>query len=548
MNVFTAEQMRAFDRTAVEDYQVPSIVLMENAAMRVVELLELKFSPLAEKQVLILCGKGNNGGDGFAVARHLRGCGCNVTLVLSFEAGELTGDALVNFLAIQGKAGDAVTSLRIVSSGEDWGHADLIVDALLGTGFKGEIRQGPVLETLQKVHAILEEKPIPVVAIDVPSGVNADCGKAAPDALHADCTITFAAPKRGFFVRDGLAYSGELWVGSIGTLPAQMSSVPTGCTFLSPTLIAEKACSIKRPIDAHKGDAGRVMIIGGSVGMSGAPTLASRAALASGAGLCVSCVPDKVQPLVAAGCLEATTQGLHCDREGHCTPAAAEQLAENWDGMQAVALGPGLGRSDGALDFARRVVRECPQPLIIDADALYALRAIEADLHQRKAATILTPHPGEMAELLGISIQDIQHGRYAAVQSCASRYNAIVVLKGSYSLIGFPEAGQEAADIYINSTGNAGMATGGSGDVLTGILAGLLAQVRGIARDEGNGWPQAREATLLGVYLHGLAGDLAFAEKGNGLVANDIARYVPQAVREIATRHVSAPSRLQRIH
>jgi len=532
MKIFTAEQMRAFDRAATQEYGIPSIVLMENAALRVVEFLEMKFAPLREKRIVILCGKGNNGGDGFAIARHLANLDCSL-LVLCVSSEELRGDALLNYeMLLHCPTGLHENDCRIITipvrtPGKDerpadsrqtlnaatnrFHYADIVIDALLGTGFQGGVRG----EALLRAFSIEWDCHATRIAVDIPSALNSDTGEAAPEALKADYTITFAAPKRGMFLQDGPEKCGEIWVGSIGNTSGQMDETQTGCEAIT----REKARALlpERPLDSHKGAAGRVVVCGGSYGMSGAPTLAAKAVLKSGAGLCIACVPDRVLPIFAAAFSEATSHPLACDAEGRLIESAADAVAEYWQDAHAVALGPGLSRSDGALNFARRVVRECPHPLVVDADALYALPVIAEDVKKREAPTILTPHPGEMGELMEMEIQDVQNARIETAIGCAQKYGAIVVLKGSRSIVALPNG-----ETHINLTGNSGMATGGAGDVLTGTIAGLLAQLK-----------DAQSATLLGVYLHGLAGDIEYSRKGNGLIAGDIADALPDALLEL---------------
>ncbi len=534
MKVFTAEQMRAFDKLATERYAIPSIVLMENAALRVVEFLEFKFAPLSNKRIVVLCGKGNNGGDGFALCRHLLATGCHLTVLMGAAPGDLKGDALANYdmlrLALAQTDGEASELRTLPGSGADsladdelWleaERADIVIDALLGTGFKGEVRGDRLQLGLTFLHMARGAR----IAVDLPSGVAGDTGIAASAAgqgerAAADYTVTLAAPKPGLLLRDGLELAGEVWVGAIGTPPI-MDETETGCECI--TREAARSRLPQRPIDAHKGDAGRVLLCGGSYGMSGAPTLAARAALRTGAGLCIACLPDKILPIFAAAFAEATSHPLPCDEQGALVPEAADRLPEHWKNANVVALGPGLSRSAGALDFARAVVTACPHPLIIDADALYALRKIAAKVKARKAPTILTPHPGEMGELMDLKTAEVQADRLGVVRACAKKYNAIVVLKGSRSLVALPDG-----LTYFNLTGNSGMATGGSGDVLTGAIAGLLAQLK-----------DAVAATLLGVYAHGLAGDCVYAAHGNGLIAGDIAAALPEALRIVATEAV----------
>lgn len=515
MKIFTAEQMRAFDKAATDDFSLPSIVLMENAALRVVEFLEAKFAPLDGKSIVVLCGKGNNGGDGLAVARHLEAAGVAVTVIMAAR-DDYKGDALTNMQA-RGKFSpyqwsradiDQILNafLPVIR------RADIVVEALLGTGFSGDVREP--LRTL-----LLATQNVPVrIAVDVPGGLHADDGTMGLDIKPATHTVTFAAPKRGFFVRDGLEQVGEVWVGTIGTSTGQENLTETGCEVLG--LDAAKALLPTRPLDAHKGDAGRVLITGGSFGMSGAMALACRAALASGVGLCLAALPDKALGLFAPACIEATSRPLASDDLGRLVAEAADDLHELWEGVQAVALGPGLGRTEEALEFARRVVRECPHPLVIDADALHALPSIAHQVQGRQAPTILTPHPGEMGTLMGISAQDVNNDRYSVAARCAGLYGAYVVLKGAHSIIARPDG-----QLFVNLSGNPGMASGGSGDVLTGTIAGLLAQLK-----------DAEAAAKLGVYLHGYAGDIAYRTRGNGLVASEIAANLPLALEEIAAR------------
>ena len=516
MKIFTPAQMREFDRTAVEQFNIPSIVLMENAALRVVEFCEAKFAPLAHKSVIVVCGKGNNGGDGFAIARHLAAAGCRVSFALACREKELAGDALQNFRALP-------PGIEILAPDADWLCADFLIDAILGTGFAGEVRRGPAKAALEKLAEIALM--VPLIAVDVPSGLDAATGECGSLTAMADAIVTFAAPKRGMLARDGVRYCKEIWVGDIGTHSMQMQATQTGCEATTRELARMHAILLRRAPDAHKGTAGRVLIVGGSRGMSGAVTLASRACLASGAGLCLAAVPEKILDTVAANVLEATTLPLPCDERGALSLAAFDEIAAKWSNVQAVAVGPGIGRNEETLELVRRIVRECPAPLVVDADALYALRAIESEVQARQAPTILTPHPGEMAELLGISTAEVELDRYAAALQCAQTYGADVVLKGARSLV------CDGENIFVNLSGNAGMATGGCGDVLTGTLAGIVAQMRGIYGD------YVRAATWTGtqlaVYAHGLAGDIAFQTKGNGLVAGDIAAHIPHALKEL---------------
>ena len=518
MKIFTPEQMRAFDKAASAEYQIPSIVLMENAALRVVEWLESQCAPLHEKRITILCGKGNNGGDGFAIARHLLNI-CQRVQVLALDSDQLKGDAKINADILRACG---VTFLQSSDELFPFEFDDIILDALLGTGFHGEIR-GRELQNACEYFRHARDAGAKIIAVDIPSGLNAETGEAAEECVRAHATISFAAPKRGFFVRDGLAKCGEIWIGDIGTVPAQIAQTETDCELLTRAWAHQNRP--QRAEDAHKGDAGRALIIGGSRGMSGAVALASRAALHSGVGLCMAAVPDAILDTFAASVLEATSTPLPCDSKGALLSEALGKIRDEWDKMQVAALGPGIGRSEKTQDLVRQIVRECPQPLIIDADALHALPAIADEVKARQAPTILTPHPGEMGTLMDISAREVNENRYQIAAQCAEKYGAIVVLKGARSIVALPESENKSA-LWVNLTGNAGMATGGSGDALTGTIAGILAQLK-----------DAETATILSVYLHGLAGDIAARTRGNGLTAGDIVDCLPAALLELESEN-----------
>lgn len=533
MKVFTSEQMRAFDRAAIERYHLASLVLMENAALRVVEFLEARYAPLDGKTVVIVCGKGNNGGDGLAIARHLLSAGCVVDCVLFGDEDELSGDSAYQLFALQNglssrEQGHAFLHFNLSKNpallSEMASSFDIGLDSMFGTGFCGKPRPGFAEgeEILGRARHL--------VAIDIVSGINSDTGQRAEGSSRAEATVTFAAPKRGHFLSDALDLNGELWVGDIGTLPHQMDETSTDCATLdTPTI--QKLLPHRR-LDAHKGDAGRVMIVGGSVGLSGAPTMAARAALEIGCGLCIAAIPRDLLVSFCAACLEATTTPLAQDEHGALVPEALDTITKEWEKMDCVALGPGLGRSEGAQELAHRVVRGCPVPLLVDADALHVLPSIEGEVYSRRAPTILTPHPGEMGVLMDIDAKTVNENRFEIAGNCARKYNAFVVLKGARTLVATPDG-----RFWVNLSGNPGMATGGAGDVLSGTIAGLCAQLKD---------PLA--ATQCGVFLHGLAGDLAFETKNIGLVAGDIAAHLGAALNEIHERELLIiNSRLRRL-
>ncbi len=567
MKVFTAQQMRDFDKSAIEDYGIPSIVLMENAALRVVEFLEAKFAPLSQKKIVILCGKGNNGGDGLAIARHLtKVLVGSLRVIQIFETDELKGDARQNTemldLALQNDKSVYQRRFSCIAgrsySGTFWeksaeekpesfmapsqvhrasvvvSEADIVLDCILGTGFSAPIRGARIKAALSIVNQHIYGH---LISVDIPSGFDSDKGLNASlyeadddtdgDWLEegrldksSDFTLTFVGAKRGFFVKDGIKKCGEVWVGDVGAPLILQRTIETGVQALN--LETAKQLLPHRQLDAHKGDAGRALIVGGSFGMSGSICLASKAALAIGAGLVEAALPRDVLPIFAGAVLEAVSHPLPNDESGHLCSHAADDVAALWDKAQVVALGPGLGRTPEAFEFARRVARECPVPLVIDADALHALPAIVDDVKARRAPTILTPHPGEMGVLMDSDAKTVNDARFETVAACAQKYGAIVVLKGARTLVC-----DSSGEIWVNLTGHPGMATGGAGDVLTGTIAGLLAQLK-----------DADSAAKLGVYVHGLAGEIAARTRGNGLVAGDIAAHLPAALLEIKAREV----------
>ena len=522
MNIFTAAEMRVVDTDATQVFGLHPSLLMENAALRLVEFLEAKFAPLREKKVVVLCGKGNNGGDGLAAARHLSNGGVSALTVIAAPGVTVPLNHRLDVVQLEDSFSPNSGRYREVESLLE--RADVVVDALLGTGAAGLARP-PYDELLSMLWSDADRRQA-TVFVDLPSGLNANTGEfpyrvpSASSQCSNRFTITFAAPKPGLMLREGLELAGEVWIGDIGD-PAELFNRQN---IKASTFGLKEAQSqlrrLRRPLDSNKGQAGRVLIIGGSWGMSGAPILAARAALCAGTGLCIAAVPEKVLPIFATACFEATSHGLPCDSEGRFTEEAFHELTKLWENVQVVALGPGISRSDGALALVRHVVRDCPHPLIIDADALYALKAEPQLVKNRTEPTILTPHPGEMGELMGLTAKEVNGERFAVAAACAEKYGALVDLKGSRSVVARPDG-----ELSVNLSGNSGMATGGSGDALTGTVAGLLAQLKD---------PHA--ALQLGVYLHGFAGDIAYRTLGNGLTASDIVSNIAPALLEVAQR------------
>jgi NAD(P)H-hydrate epimerase len=522
MRILTAEAMREVDRQAIEGLGIPGMVLMENAALGVVDAIGETY-PEAGSAALF-CGPGNNGGDGLAIARHLAVRGYEVRIYLATGGRELTGDAGTQ-LAICRAMG---LPIEEIGEGADLGPVlaaaggcDLVVDALFGTGL-GRALEGTFAALVEGMN----ELPRPRVAVDLPSGLNGSRAEPLGPHVRADLTVTFAALKVAHVLPPAAAACGELAVADLGIPHDLLEDNREGEPGLH-LLVEEELAALLQPRDpeGHKGTYGHALIVGGGPGKAGAVILGARAAVRVGAGLVTAAVPVPVRDVVDLGSIESMTLGLPADALGALDDAAAERVLAAAEGKDALALGPGLGLEFGTIQAVRRIVRECPLPLVLDADGLNAFADLagrdagEIAERQGGALAVLTPHPGELARLLGLSTADIQKDRLAAVRQAAARTRAIVVLKGHRTLIATPEG-----EVHINPTGNPGMATGGSGDVLTGMIAGLLAQ--GAA---GAG-PDGLDAVLLAVYLHGLAGDLAAARLGQApLAAGDLIEMLPAA-------------------
>jgi hydroxyethylthiazole kinase-like uncharacterized protein yjeF len=506
VKVLTPEAMRAVDRAAIEDVGIPSLVLMENAAIGVVDALADRF-PEA-RSVTVLCGPGNNGGDGLAAARHLaiRGYLVRVFLVGGREPG---GDAGVQLTICRNqgleirRVSEEGGERRVMEAARD---SDLVVDALFGTGLSRPL-EGSVAELVEAVNRL----PVPRLAVDLPSGLSGGSRQIPGPHLEADLTVTFAAPKLAHVLPPAAESVGEVVVADLGIPPELVESAAGDLFLLQASELAPLL--MPRPADGHKGDFGHVLLLAGGEGRAGAAILAARGAVRGGAGLVTVAVPAPILETVDGGSLESMTFPLAMSGAG-LAPAAVEQLLDATAGKNVLALGPGLGLEPSTVEVVRRVCRETTLPLVVDADGLNAFAGEPQALAGRAAPTVLTPHPGELARLLGVATSEVVADRPGTARRAAAAARALVVLKGHLSLVVDHEG-----RTWVNPTGNPGMATGGSGDVLTGILAALLAQ--------GYELPAAAQ---LGVYLHGLAGDLAAESSGRtALAAGDLVGHLGAA-------------------
>ena len=524
MKILTSSEMQRIDRLTTERFGVPSLTLMENAGRSVVEFLAARLAPLAGQRIVILCGKGNNGGDGLVVARLLREQGIKPRVLLFSEPTGLRGDAAENYSRLL-----ASGPVEIVRDHTAWqavaaslASTTLFVDALLGTGLSKPL-EGFLLEVVRTVNS--EFPQARVLAVDLPSGVSADTGELIGEHARADFSVTFTAPKVAHVFPPACEQMGEWVVRQIGTPPEALDADPT--LKLNYTTAKDVAwVNEPRPAAAHKGNFGHVLIVAGSVGKTGAAALAARAALRAGAGLVTVATPRSALPIVAALGLELMTEPLPETADGTIALAALEGplFDKLMAGKTVLAVGPGIGGHPETAEFVRNLVNKYPLPLVVDADGLNALAGHMAAFRQGirpPGAAVFTPHPGEMARLVGKKTSEVQAQRVAVAQDFAAQFGVTLVLKGFRTVTASPDG-----QVAINPTGNPGMAKGGTGDALTGLTAGLLAQFS--AR------PSAQIAAAA-VYVHGLAGDLAAEKVGQrSMLAGDLVEEIPRAYRVLA--------------
>lgn len=515
MRLLTAEQMSLLDRRTIEEIGIPGVVLMENAGSGATEAMLERWADSFPGPVLVLAGKGNNGGDGYVIARHLINAGWVVKTVVLAGRNEVTGDAAVNLNALQALGGEVVFAQTPEMLAENLAGLKpvIIVDAMLGTGLQNDVR-GLFLQAVEWTNQV----DACVCAIDVPSGLNASTGQILGDAVQADLTVTFAFAKIGHAVYPGTGCCGDVVIVDIGIPPC---IVPAEADAHLVTYEVATRLTPTRPTDGHKGVFGHLLTVGGSRGKMGAAVLAASGGLRSGAGLVTVACPASCQTILDCRLDEAMSIGLP-EGEGHLIADSFAHLEPHLAGKQAVALGPGIGQQEGVADFVRKVVSACPVPLVIDADGLNALAEDPSLLRSRPAgSTVMTPHPGEMARLLSISVPEVEADRLRHARNFAAEFGVALVLKGARSIIASPDG-----RCWINASGNPVMAAGGSGDVLTGLIGGLLAQ----------GFDSVT-AAVLGVFVHGAAADHVAGLRGkSGLYASEVAASIPDVWFELSKR------------
>jgi ADP-dependent NAD(P)H-hydrate dehydratase / NAD(P)H-hydrate epimerase len=548
MKALTAAEMREVDRLTTERFGIPSLQLMEAAGKHVADVVVRELSPAAPKSVAVLCGKGNNGGDGLVAARYLKSSALETRVYVFGDPREMRGDAGAN-LARWLDGGNAVQAIENEAAWEKaWpGVADsqVIVDALLGTGLRGAAT-GLIAQVIEDINRLSSNataaRPSLILAVDTPSGLPSDGQCAEGPVLRAHRTVTFTAPKISQVISRDADTVGSLEVCAIGSPAALIEEIGQGTlSWAGPEEFA--GLPLVRAVKSHKGTFGHVLLVAGSLGKSGAAILSGRGALRGGAGLVTIATPDVVLPIVAAAYPEYMTESLLSTDAGTAsqknivdTPATPERMltaspelrdrlmretkfpfARIEEGKTVLAVGPGLGLHPETQDFIRTIVRQTYRPVILDADGLNAFAGRADELNDRKSKFLaITPHPGEMARLLESTSTAVQADRVAMALDAARRWNAHVVLKGYHSIVASPDG-----QAFVSTAGNAGLAKGGTGDVLTGLLAAMVAQ---FGTDDG-----ARVLSL-GVYLHGLAAEIASRGTDlSGLLAGEVADSVPHA-------------------
>ncbi len=526
MKILTAKQMGEVDRLTTEKYGIPSILLMENAGRSVVDRLEEACPDFAKKKVLVLCGTGNNGGDGLVVARLLVARGGNPEVWICGDPEKFKGDALQNWKMTQSLDLD----VRILPDPTERSvllkrtpHPDVIVDGLFGTGLSKPI--GPEFRPV--IAWINEARPRSfVIAVDLPSGVFADSAGLEGAAVQADLTVTFTALKAALVFPPASENAGKVFVATIGSPAALLGNPEYRVELIEPGQV--RRALPRRARDSHKGTFGHVFALAGSRDKSGAALMAGLAALRSGAGLVTLMLPECLRKDLMGKAPELMTMWLPETHEGTPDASSAKTVLDQLSQADAIVIGPGLSTNRSTQRLVLEVVHGAPVPVVLDADGINAFDGRAADIRNEASNPIvITPHPGEMARLVGNTIAEVQRRRLEMAEECAVRNKVFTVLKGFQTVVASP-----AGHIYVNTTGNPGMATGGTGDVLSGMLGRFMAGWR--RRFNGSNSEALSDYISAGVYIHGLAGDLAAVEKGEeSLIATDIVSFLPAAFKRV---------------
>ena len=513
--VVTAGEMQAIDRSAIEDYGIPGQILMENAGLAVASLIHENVPDLLEKKVVIVCGKGNNGGDGFVIARHLFIDGITVDVLLMGRRQQLKSDARVN-ADIAFKMGipiHEVTEKNLTTYNHLFRHSHIIVDALFGTGLS-KPAGGLHEKVIKKINASKKY----VVSVDIPSGIDSDSGHLIGPHIKADITAALALLKRSHLLFPAAESIGEVQILDISIPPEAVDHQEVSVAWLE----FEDVQSLipKRPTNTHKGEYGHTLVVAGSKGKGGAAGLTGLAALRAGSGLVTLAVPESCHRALEFNPLETMSVSLPETKSGCLSTKAIDTILKSLKGKNVLAIGPGLSTEKETVQLLESLLPQVECPLVIDADGINALGKNKTLIDRIQAETILTPHPKEMSRLSGWNVQDILDHRIERTREFAQEHEVTLLLKGARTLVAYAEG-----TVLINPTGNPGMATAGSGDVLTGLIAGLVSQ--GL---------NAPSATAAGAFIHGMAGDLyAEAHHEVPLIASDLLNNIPKAIKRILT-------------
>ena len=510
MKVALAKQMHEIDRSAVEEYGLPELSLMESAGHRVFEAMKKFFGNVNKKSICVLAGIGNNGGDALVAARYLSNAGARVRIFLIGNKDHRTQSLKVQMKILRGMG----VELQHIEGERDWERlqitlkfSDAIVDGILGTGFSGQLRPGA-----SRLIRLANTAKKFIIAIDIPSGVDADSGAVGESAIQADCTVALGLPKVGHYICPGASHVGKFVIDNIG-LPAELLSDEIHQTLVDDELALTFLPT--RPKDSHKGTCGKILIVAGSRGMTGAASLAAMSAMKVGAGLVTLAVPESLNPIYEMKLTEVMTAPLDEVKQGIIGgDKASEKILDLAEKVDAILIGPGLGRERETQALVKKIVAEVDKPLILDADAIYPFNAKADELKACKQIPILTPHLGELAALLNIPVEKLRGSLVSEVRRVAQEYRAIIVAKCEVTIIGYPNG-----EIFISTLGNSAMASGGCGDVLAGAIAGLM--------------KQTPFAPLTGVWLQGTAGNFAAEKNAEGLIASDVMNFLPAALKKL---------------
>ncbi len=513
MKVATAEQMQELDRKAIETYRIPGMILMENAGKGAAEVISHTFPDLHKKKIAIIAGKGNNGGDGLVIARYLLNQGISVRVYLLTDPKGLRGDAETNFHIFHRMKGEVIpvpSSKDYMKVKKDLEKFDILVDGIFGTGLDAEVR-GYYREVIDHLNTVQR----PMVAVDIPSGLDADTGKPLGTAIRAFLTITFGLPKIGHLIPPGLDYVGKVEVIDIG-IPKRLVEEERIPTFLLEKEEIQRWLSIPRSPDTHKGDYGHLLVIAGSVGKTGAAAMACQSALRMGAGLVTLAIPKSLNGIMEMKLTEVMTEPLPETPKQTLSLRAFNAILRLCENKKALIIGPGLGTFKETQVLVLKLIKALNLPIILDADGLTALASQPKTLPVTNRSLILTPHPGEMARLIRSQVKEVLEDRIALIKNFSQSQHVHLILKGHPTLISTPKG-----EIFINPTGNPGMASGGTGDVLAGMIGGLVCQGFDLLA-----------SLQIAVYLHGMAGDEGAKEMGEkSLIATDIIDRIPSLLK-----------------